>query len=127
MVSFTMGDDLHLVSRLSEHLIGFRSSFCGARFLSAGPLGDEVAGDGFQHAVDEFGLLARAFGASVDGLGPVAQGVHCALAADALQRDVVEMGGLLQEHAHEVVGDQVDLEFPLDHLRALAAQDVDFP
>ena len=121
-----MGDDFYLASGVSEKLIGFRSSFLGAGFQSTGSFRDEVSGDGGQHSVDEFGLFAGTLGAGVDGLGPVAQGVEAALEADAFQRDVVKVGRLLHEYAHEVVGDQMDLELLLDHRRALAAQDIDF-
>ena len=105
-----VGDDLDLVSGLGEELIGFGSSFSGAGFGSAGAMGHEIAGDAFEHASDEFGLFAGSVVCGVDGLGPMAQGVEGAFKADAFQRDVVKMGGLLHESAHEVVGDQMDVE-----------------
>ena len=76
MVFFAVGDDLHLASGSGEKLIGFWSSFLGAGFQATGSFRDEVTGDGVQHAVDEFALFAGAFGAGVDGLGPVAQSVE---------------------------------------------------
>jgi len=88
-------------------------------------MGHEITGNGLPHPVNKFGLFAGTLGADIDGLGPVAQGVEAALEADAFQRDVMEMRGLLHESAHEVVGDQMDVEFLLDHGRALAAQDIE--
>ena len=120
-----MGDDVHLVSWLGEELIGFGPSFFGARLGSVGSMGNEVPGEAAQHVVDEFGLFAGRVVGGVDGLGPVAQGVERAFEADAIQRNMVQMRGLLHESAHQVVGDQMDLEFLLDHAWALAAQHIE--
>ncbi len=55
----------------------------------------------------------------------MAQGIEGAFEAEVFQHHIMEMGGLLHEGAHEVVGDQMDLEFLLDHSGTLAAQDVE--
>ena len=115
----------HLVSGFGEKLIVFRSSFFSAGLCPAWTQGERIGGDGFQHASDKFSLFARGGTGGMDGGGPVAQGIEGTLEADALQGNVVEMSGLLHEGAHEVVGDQMDLEFLVDHARALAAQDVE--
>ena len=124
-VFFAVGDDLHFMPGFGEELICLGSSFFGAGFGSAGAVRHEIAGDGLKHAGDEFGLFAGRVVGGVDGLGPVAQGVERAFEADAIQRNMVQMRGLLHESAHQVVGDQMDLEFLLDHAWALAAQHIE--
>ena len=79
-VGFAVGDDLHFVARVGEKLIVFGTSFAGAGFEASGAMGDGVGGDLGQELVDEFGLFARLFGAGVDGLGGVTQGVEGTLA-----------------------------------------------
>jgi len=64
-----------------------------------------------------------AAGRRVDGIGEVPGSVERALEAEAAQGHGVLVCGALHEDAHQVVGDQVHGDFPLDHGRALAAQD----
>lgn len=123
-IFFAVGDDLHFAAGSGEKLIGFRSSFSGTWLGSTGARGVGVGRDGLEHSVDEFGLFARSFRGGMDGGGPMAQGVEGTFEAEAFQRHLIEMRGLLHEGAHEIIGDQVDLEFLLDHAGALAAQDV---
>ena len=111
--------------RFVEELIILRSSFFCAWFGPTWAQGERIGGDGLEHVVDEFGLLARGLGGGVDGRRPVTQRVEGAFETDALQRNVVEMSGLLHEGAHEVVGDRMDLEFLVDHAGALAAQNLE--
>ncbi len=92
-----MSDDLHFVAGLGQKLIGFRSSFSGPGFGSTGSRGVGIGRDGLDHAVDEFGLLARSFRRGMDGSGPGAQGVEGTFEAEALQWHLVKMRGLLHE------------------------------
>ena len=119
-----MGRGLHFGPWFVEELVIFRSSFFGARLRSAGAVLDGIACDAFEHAADQLGLFARRGAGGMDDGGPVAQGVEGAFEADALKSDIVQVRGFLHQGTHEVVSNQMDLEFLLDHGGALAAQDV---
>src|SRR5271170_7080721 len=119
-----MGGGFHEMSGFVEKQIVFGSSLCSSRFSAAWAQGDRIGDDGFEHSVDKFGLLARVPGGGVDGRGPMAQSIEGTFKADTLQGDIMEVGGLLHEDAHEVVSNQMDLEFLANHVGPLAAQDI---
>lgn len=70
-------------------------------------------------------MFARSFVGGMDDASPVTQGIEGAFEADAVQRDIVEVGSLLHEDSHEVVSDEMYLEFFTDHVGFLAAQHIE--
>ena len=113
------------MSWFGEELVVFRSSFFGSGFGSLGTLWDRIASHEGEHSVNELLLSAGRFRCGMDRLGELADGIEGAFEADSLKGDIMEVGALLHESTHHVVGDEVDEQFLLDEVRALTTQDVE--
>lgn len=114
----------HLSTWFGEKLVVFWSSLFGAGLGSAGTFREQIAGDESEHFINQTLLFARSIGSGMDDIGKVTGGIQGAFEADAIEANVVKMGAALHEHAHQVVGDEMNGEFFLDEVGAFATQDV---
>src|SRR6266496_6026035 len=92
-VPIPMRDLLELVTWAIEQGKGFGSSFDGARFAPARPIGELILGNDFQQLSDElFLLLARA--GLRDGDTELTHGIHGAFETEPFHRHLPEVAGL---------------------------------
>ena len=100
-----MGQVAHFVTWTGEELEVFWSSFFGSRFASSRSVGKSIQGDQPQHISDEKRLFAGLAGAGVDHFAPLPHGIECSFEADASERDIMAMRGLLHESANQIIDD----------------------
>lgn len=110
------GEMAHGFSGSCEELVIFWSAFFGAGFGSVGAFGDGVCGDEAEHVQEEAVLFAGGFAGGIEHRSPVAEGVERAFEADAGKWLVVSQGGRLHDMANDIVGDEVHVEFALNHV-----------
>ena len=120
-----MGWDAHLMSGFCEEIIVFWAALFSAWFVTIGAVGNMIGDDDFEHRVEEGGLLAGFSLRGVNRVGKVTQSVEGSFEAQAAKLHAMEEGGALHERADEVVGNNMEQKFFLDHRWCQAAQDIE--
>src|SRR5436190_1914909 len=110
------------VAWFGEQREWFWPAFEGARFAAVRAFWDQIEGQNFQEVFDEAsgGFFG---GGAVDGDTVLPNGVNRAFEADPFQRDVVFTSRFQHNRTDEVVSNEVEKKFPMNHLRVAAAQD----
>src|SRR5580658_10003621 len=97
----------HFVAWFHKELVVFPASLFGSRLAAAWPFRDEIAGDQFQHLINECLLLPGRLASGRNKPRPMAEGIKSPLEAQARKGHMMEVGAALHEAAHEIVGDLV--------------------
>src|SRR5687768_10622773 len=100
----------------SEELVVFRPAFDGARFSSVWPEGNLVLCDGIKHRKVK-GANARGRSLRAQCRHILANRIQAAFEADAFEWHRSHDGSFLHEQANEIIGNEMQRYFFLDHLR----------